>query len=720
MMTLKTSYFPYWFKFAAASFVLMPVLPVCAQNAPAAKTPAGAAQAKSAVAPVQTAAAPGHPTDRAQAYYHVAMASIYEDKATSEGKPEFIDRAIEEYKLALNADPDSPEINDSLAELYFRLPGHTHDAEITARNLLKISPNDVQAHKLLGRIYLRQLGEGENAGASASTTDNILNQAIAEFEKIVALTPNSVEDRMVLGQLYTVKHDPKKAEEQFKTAQAIEPDSEEVVLNLARLYAESGNIEQAAKVIEAVQADDRTAKMEFTLGAAYDQLKRPKDAISAYQRAADIEPGDPHTLEALAQALLNNNQLDEALKQYKQLAEADADSAEPLVHIAEIQRRQGKLQDALATIQKARKLDPTNLEAGYNEGLLLDVAGHFDEAEQTYSAMVDLTSHANGAYTNEERNNRGIFLERLGAVYLEQNKTSLAIDTYQKMIDMGGDTATRGFQGQVDAYRTDRQFAKAIEVSRKAVAADPKNRDLKLMLAGELADHGQADEGLAMAKSLLTNSDQDRVIWIAIGQIDIRLRRWKDAEDCLNKAEPLSTKKDDRIYLLFLRGELAERQKHFEPAERLFRQVLDLDPSNAMTLNYLGYMLADKGTRLPEALAMIRKAVDLDPGNGAYLDSLGWVYFKMGQYELAEGNLRQALERNQTDPTVHEHMGDLYEKTGRIRQAATQWELSLAEYAKSSPADIDPGDVSKVQKKLDSARVKLAKQDSAFGPEKPE
>lgn len=720
MMTLKTSYFPSWLKFAAASFVLMPVLPVCAQNVPAAKTPAGSAQAKPAAAPVQTAAASGHLVDRAQAYYHVAMASIYEDNATSEGKPEFIDRAIEEYKLALNADPGSPEINDALAELYFRLPGRTHDAEITARNLLKISPNDVQAHKLLGRIYLRQLGEGENAGASASTTDSILSQAIAEFEKIVSLTPNSVEDRMVLGQLYTVKHDSKKAEEQFKIAQSIEPDSEDVILNLARLYAESGNIEQAAKVIEAVPADDRTAKMEFTLGAAYDQLKRPKDAISAYQRAADIEPGDPHTLEALAQALLSNNQLDEALKQYQQLAEADADSAEPLVHIAEIQRRQGKLQDALATIQKARKLDPTNLEAGYNEGLLLDVLGHFNEAEQTYSAMVDLTSHANGAYTNEERNNRGIFLERLGAVYLEQNKTSLAIDTYQKMIDMGGDTATRGFQGQVDAYRTDRQFAKAIEVSRKAVAADPKNRDLKLMLAGELADHGQADEGLAMAKSLLSNSDDDRVIWIAIGQIDIRLRRWKDAEDCFDKAEPLSTKKDDRIYLLFLRGELAERQKHFEPAEHLFRQVLELDPANAMTLNYLGYMLADKGTRLPEALAMIRKAVDLDPGNGAYLDSLGWVYFKMGQYELAEGNLRQALERNQTDPTVHEHMGDLYEKTGRIRQAAAQWELSLAEYAKSSPADIDPGDVSKVQKKLDSARVKLAKQDSAFGPEKPQ
>ena len=285
---------------------------------------------------------------------------------------------------------------------------------------------------------------------------------------------------------------------------------------------------------------------------------------------------------------------------------------------------------------------------------------------------------------------------------------------------MGGDTAMRGYQGQVDTYRNARQFDKAIDVSRKAVAADPKNRDLKLMLAGELTDQDKADEGIAMAKSLLNNTADDRGVWLALGQMDVRLRRWKDAEDAFNKVEPLTTKKEDKTYLLFLRGELAERQKHFEPAEQLFKQVLDLDPANAMTLNYLGYMLADKGIRLPEALKMIRKAVELDPGNGAYLDSLGWAYFKMGQYEMAEDNLRQAIQRDQTDPTVHEHMGDLYEKTGRIRQAAAQWELSLAEYAKSAPADIEPADVAKVQKKLEGARVKLAKQDSTLAPGKPE
>ena len=120
--------------------------------------------------------------------------------------------------------------------------------------------------------------------------------------------------------------------------------------------------------------------------------------------------------------------------------------------------------------------------------------------------MVELTSHANGAYTSDEKNNRAIFLERLGSVYHEQNKVTEAIATYQKMIDLGGENALRGYQNQVDVYRDARMYDKAIEVSRKAVDANPKNRDLKLMLAGELVDQGKEEEGIAMAKGMLNNS----------------------------------------------------------------------------------------------------------------------------------------------------------------------------------------------------------------------
>jgi tetratricopeptide (TPR) repeat protein len=710
MMTRKLRLLTLWFVISAV-VVFVPA----ATSARAQAKPDGATPIK-----IDAAAETAQPApDRALAYYHMALAQIDEEEAGAQGRPEFATRAIEEFKLALNGDPASPQLNNSLADIYFRL-GRLREAESTARSLLKSAPDNIEAHKLLGRIYLRALSEGQNASSATAPSGDALEQALAEYGKLVLLEPKSVENRMTLGQLYIVKHDSKKAEEQFKIAQAMEPESEEVVLNLARLYSESGDIDHEVKILEAVPVNDRTAKMEAALGGAYEQLKRSKDAIAAFQRAVDMEPGELRTVDALAQALLDDNQLDEALKQYKDIAEADPDDADPQIHIAEILRRQGKYQAALTAIRKARKTAPENLEAGYNEGLLLDVLGRYDEAAQVFEKMVDVTSHANGAYTVEEKANRSIFLERLGGIYHEQNKVEQSVAVYQKMIELGGESALHGYQGQVDAYRDAKQFDKAAEIARKAVAANPKDRELKLMLADELTDLGKSDEALALAKGLLAGTKDDRLIWLALGQIDVRVRRWKDAEEAFAKADGLTTKKEDRTYLLFLKGELAERQKHYEPAEQLFRQALDLDPANAMTLNYLGFMLADRGVRLPEALKLIRKAVEQEPMSGAYLDSLGWVYYKMGEYELAEENLRQAVERDQTDPTVHDHLGDLYEKTGRIRLAAAQWQQSLAQYAKSSPADVEPAEVAKVQHKLDSAHVKLARQENAVGPAKQE
>ncbi len=177
---------------------------------------------------------------------------------------------------------------------------------------------------------------------------------------------------------------------------------------------------------------------------------------------------------------------------------------------------------------------------------------------------------------------------------------------------------------------------------------------------------------------------------LALTQIYTRLKRWPDASAALDSAAAVSVKPEEKLYVYFLRGVLADRQKHYDEAETEFHKALAIDPQNATILNYLGYMLADRGVKLPEALTMIQKAVELDPQNGAYLDSLGWVYFKSGQYGLAEENLHKAIERMSTDPTVHDHLGEVYEKTGKLKQAVAQWERSMTEYARSLPADADP------------------------------
>ncbi len=125
----------------------------------------------------------------------------------------------------------------------------------------------------------------------------------------------------------------------------------------------------------------------------------------------------------------------------------------------------------------------------------------------------------------------------------------------------------------------------------------------------------------------------------------------------LDSAEKLSTGNDDKEAVIFMRGAMYERMKNYTEAEEEFRKALALNPDNAAALNYLGYMLADRGIRLEEARDLIAKAVERDPKNGAYLDSLGWVLFRLNKLPEAETKLREALELMSRDPTVHDHLG---------------------------------------------------------------
>ena len=660
------------------------------------------------VAQASAAAKPDH----AASYYHYGLAHLYEDLAVNAGRSDYATQAVEQYKLALDADPDSRLLQDGLADLYFKI-GRIREAVTTAQEQVKKYPDDIEAHTLLGKVYLRSLGDMQNAQSS-----QMLQLAIGEYEKLAALKPGDVETRLLLGQLYGLNHDSAKAEAEFKAAQKIDANSEEVVLNMARLYGEQGDYKRAADTLEAVPVDDRTGRIEYALGASYDQLKKPKEAIAAYRRSIDLEPENLDAERGLANALLADGQLDEALKTLTDIVTAEPQDAQSQIHISEIQRRQGHYEDALATLEKAKPLAQDSLELSYNEALIYDSLGRYDEAIGVLNTLVTGSTHADGKYSDPEKANRAIFLDRLATIYREQNKTAEAVATYKQMAELGGDYAKSGYQGEVDAYRDAHQWKDATAAAAEAAKALSKDHSIQLMYAGQLADTGQVDQGIALAKAQLSkagDAPEDREVHLALAQIYTRLKRWNEAAAELKSAEGLATKPEEKLYVYFLRGTLADRQKQYDEAEAEFRKALEIDPQNATILNYLGYMLADRGVRLPEALTMIRKAVELDPQNYAYLDSLGWVYFKTGQYGLAEENIRKANERNSGDPTIHDHLGEVYEKTGKLKLAVAQWERSMTEYAHSLPADADPGDVAKVQHKLENARVKLSKVSSTPG-----
>ena len=648
--------------------------------------------------------------DRAAAYYHDGLAHLYEEMAVNNGRPDYASQAVEEYKLALNADPTSKYLQDGLADLYFKI-GRIREAVTAAQDQVKKNPGDLAAHQLLGKVYLRSLNDMQGPQAN-----EMLQLAIAEYEVISKLSPKDVDSHLLLGQLYGINHDTAKAEAQFKLAQSLDTNSEEAVLNMARLYTEQGEPQKAIEALTAVPEDDRSSRMNVALGNSYDQLKDYKRAAAAYRAANDDEPDNPDTQHALAAALLNDNQLPGALEVYEALAKADPNDAQSLIKISEIERRQGHYDQALETLNKAKAAGSSSndLELSFQEAVTYDSLGKYDQAVSTLQEVINQTAHLDHKYSDPEKSNRAIFLDRLAIVYNEQNKTSDAVATYKQMIDLGGDFVMRGYQGEIDSYRSAHQWKDALAASSELAKQFPKDPRVQLTYAMQLADAGDATQSLKIANAQLVGSldapkADDRETLSNIAIIDLRLKRSADALTALNKADALAATPDQHFSVDLLRATVLDHDKSYAAAEAEYRKALAIDPNNATVLNDYGYMLADEGTRLVEALSMIKKAVQLDPQNGSFLDSLGWAYYKLGQYGPAEENLHQAIDRQPTDASIHDHLGEVYEKTGRLKLAVDQWERSMTEYAHSLPADADPTDVAKVKQKLDEARVKLAR-----------
>jgi tetratricopeptide (TPR) repeat protein len=208
----------------------------------------------------------------------------------------------------------------------------------------------------------------------------------------------------------------------------------------------------------------------------------------------------------------------------------------------------------------------------------------------------------------------------------------------------------------------------------------------------------------------MAKGERDRETQLTLAQLYEKGKRYQEMGKALDEAETMSTTDEEKVGVLFMRGAMYERMKKYDASEAAFRKVLELDPENAGTLNYLGYMLADRGVRLDEAYQMIKKAVDLEPNNGAYLDSLGWVYFRQGKLQEAQDQLQRAIDHMADDPTVHDHLGDVYFKLGKTREAIAQWQASLKASHGVAQSDSDPEEIAKVNKKLDEARVRLAQE----------
>ncbi len=298
----------------------------------------------------------------------------------------------------------------------------------------------------------------------------MLKLAIEQYEQIIKIEPDNVDDHLLLGRLYRLNNDLQKAENEFKTAVKLEPDSEEAVTTLAYLYNEEGDTARAGEVLSSIPDAARSAKLYSALGYTYEQQKQYKNAIDAYRHAIELDRDNLDAIRGLAQNLMNDGQTDAALEQYKIIADANPEDAQTYLRMAEIYRKSGKFDQALESLKKAESMVQDSIEVPYNIAAVYQAQGRYDEAIQVLQDLLKKTEKADNSYSQAEKNNRSVFLERLGTIYRDNNNDAQAIETFRKMLALGDDNAERGYQQIIDTYREAKQWQQATDAAKEAVA----------------------------------------------------------------------------------------------------------------------------------------------------------------------------------------------------------------------------------------------------------
>jgi predicted Zn-dependent protease len=645
---------------------------------------------------------------RAEAYYNFTLGHMFELQFEQTNQGEFATRAIEAYKKAYAVDPQSPIIGERLAEMYWKAQ-RVRDAVAEANEILKRDPNDLPTHRLLGRIYLRSMGDINNGSSAQSDT---VSKAITQFSEVHRLDPADQESALWLARLYRLHNESEKAEQILRAMLKDDPDNDAAAEQLTQLLLDGNKAEEAITLLQSMAAHSQSATTYDLLGDAYTQTHDYSKAEIAYRKAVDLDPTELGHLRGLGQTLLSEEKYPEALSVFLKLSDLMPDDADVYLRIAQIYRELHQLDKAEENLVKARQYAPGSLEVMYNEAMIYESQGRFEDAIRVLSdAVTGVKSQSNVLPTR--RRSLAILYQQLGQLYKDTQNYQAAIYTFLELGHLGEEEDRRARLLIMETYRAAKDLPKALQAGREAIAKYPSDQAIRLSLAMLLGENQQADEAIKLLQVSLKGSSSDREVYLNISQIYERSHRYQDAEAAARKAEALPGEPRENESAWFMLGAIYERQKQFDKAEEQFKKVLDVNPKNAQVLNYYGYMLADRNQRLDEAQDMIQRALDQEPFNGAFLDSLGWVYYKENKLDSAESSLRKAVDREPHDPTIRGHLGDILAKQGHLDQAAVEWEKSLTEWRRSLPADMENDKVAEMEKKLGQVKHRVAQKASA-------
>jgi len=419
-----------------------------------------------------------------------------------------------------------------------------------------------------------------------------------------------------------------------------------------------------------------------------------------------------------------------ALAALERAAAADPASAEVRAEIASFQLRRNRRSDAETAALQALKLDDANLEAHRVLGLIYSANV---DAMNARTPEMQVEVAARQAITHLERAagvaSAGTDIQihySLGRLYLRIGDAAKAVDAFARVVNQNPDSA-QGRLSLAQAYAASDDLENAIdtlafivsdeprvagvlaqyqeqagllkeatESYTRAIATDPTNRGLKFRRIAASFNNGNYTQAAAFATEAQAQHPED----LRFPRLRARaVFEGGDPARAVTILEPTAKANPRDTATQLALADLYNDAGRDGDAERTLRLLLDMEPSNAEALNYLGYLLANRGRSLDEAVRLVERALVAEPGNPAYLDSLGWAHFRRGNLDEAEKYLSPAAQQLPRNAVVQDHLGDVLARQGRWAEAINAWTRALAG---------DGGiDRAVVEKKITDARVRL-------------
>jgi len=363
--------------------------------------------------------------------------------------------------------------------------------------------------------------------------------------------------------------------------------------------------------------------------------------------------------------------------------------ARPLYLLSMAERKRRDYAAAEAAARRLMTLDPSSATGPF-------ALAQVYEDQRLFGKAADVLAPAVARIDDKDEEGRRdllALLGHLGFAQLQAGLGSAAVKTFERARSLAG--SGTGFDTSlVQAYLLARQYDRAAELARTARLRQPNEPRYAELEARAMSQAGRKDRAVVIMRDAVSANPSDIGAQLTLAQMLDDAGRATDADRVLDDA---AKKFPSDVRVPFERGALLERRKDYPAAESAFREALTRDPLHAPSLNYLGYMLAERGDRLEEAVQLVERALTIDPGNGSYLDSLGWAYLQQKRFDKAEPLLRQAADQLPGNSVVQDHFGDLLWALGRRQEATAAWRRALE-------GDRDQVDVKNIEKKLDRAR----------------